>query len=96
MKPRRSRSRDSDRTMGELGGPARTVVISQSLPRLPQLPQYSPTTSLLAPLLARGARRLRLYFFCSLHTRKLPVPTKATIAAVKARFLDTQSCRRCR
>jgi hypothetical protein len=55
----------------------------------------SPTTSCLAPLLALLALRLRLYFFRSLQTKNPPVPTKVTSAAVIARFLDTQSWRRC-
>jgi len=54
------------------------------------------TTSLRAPLLARGALRLRACIFRSLHMSSAPVPTNATTAAVMARFLDIQRWTSCR
>jgi hypothetical protein len=77
MNPRRSRSRDKDFVMGELGGPAIT------------------TTSLLAPLLALLALRFLVCALFCLHSKYPPVPTKATSAAVSARFRDTHSETRC-
>ena len=54
------------------------------------------TTSVLAPVAARRARR---FFLCDLwrrHMMNVPVPMKANMAAVTALFLDTQSCARSR
>jgi len=48
------------------------------------------TTSVLAPLAARLARRFRRWALRLCHMIIVPVPMKATIAAVRARFLETQ------
>lgn len=81
--------------MGELGGPARTVRSGQHVQRIEQIPLAVPTTSVRAPLLARRALRFFLDLFCSLQSNTPPVAKKATTAAVSARFLEIQSCRRC-
>lgn len=75
MKPLRSRSSERDLVRGEYGEPART------------------TTSVLDPFFARRARRFALLdCLLRLHMMtKAPVPTKATMAAVTARWRDTQS-----
>ena len=72
----RSRSSASERVSGECGEPAKT------------------TTSVLEPFFARRACRLalwdRLLRRCQIMTQ-VPVPTKATMAAVRARWRDIQS-----
>lgn len=49
------------------------------------------TTSVLAPLAARFARRLRRWDLRDCHMIIVPVPRKVTIAAVRARFWEIQS-----
>jgi len=48
------------------------------------------TTSVLAPLAARFARRFRRCDRRDCHMIIVPVPRKATIAAVRARFREIQ------